>query len=191
MNNTITNTKTHAEIELDILVKSAADGDRPIIEPFIPELLALAEKFGLSGQSGASAPMVARALSQAVEHLCLQHPIYPITGISDEWFQPLGDQSLYQNKRCSALFREWDGKAYYLDAVIWRTPTGQGYCGTAQLPDGENILSRQFVRFPFTPKTFYIDVDEHEIAPDDWQHIVKRPDDLKPVFEYYDKFTAV
>lgn len=182
----MTNTRTHAEIELDILVKSATGpDDRPVIEPFIPELLALAEKFGLSGQSGGSAPYVAGALSQAVKHLCLQQLICPVTGIDDEWFRH--DDEISQNKRCSALFKGEDGNAYYLDAVTWRTPNGICYSGTAELPDGEKITSSQCVQFPFTPKTFYVDVDEHEVAPDDWEFTVKDPNDLKQVFEYYDK----
>ena len=49
------NTMTHAERELDILVKSATDpNNRPIIEEFIPEILALVRKFSNSGQRGVS-----------------------------------------------------------------------------------------------------------------------------------------
>ena len=67
------NTLTHAQRELDILVKSCPDPEnRPIIEGFIPEILALVEKFGKSGQSGGSAPYTATAISQAVKKLCLQ-----------------------------------------------------------------------------------------------------------------------
>lgn len=80
------NTMTHAERELDILVKSATDpNNRPIIEEFIPEILALVRKFSNSGQSGVSAPYTASAISSAVKKLCLQEPICPITGIDEEW----------------------------------------------------------------------------------------------------------
>ena len=60
--------ETDAEKELDILIKTTIDA---IIRDFIPEILALCEKFGESGQSGGSAPYTAKAISQAVEKLCL------------------------------------------------------------------------------------------------------------------------
>ena len=41
--------------------------------------------------------------------------------------------------------------------------------------------------FPFTPKTFYIDVLEEEIKKDDWIMWVKDPKQLDEVWEYYKK----
>ena len=68
----MSNVYSHAKRELDILVKTHIDPEnRPIIEEFIPEILALCEKFGNSGQSGGSAPFVSSAISQAVKHLCM------------------------------------------------------------------------------------------------------------------------
>ena len=75
-------TQSHAERELDILEKNVPDA---IINPFRKELIAICKKFGKSGQSGGSAPYVASALSQAVEHLCMQQTICPIMGTDDEW----------------------------------------------------------------------------------------------------------
>ena len=181
-------TKSYAEIELDILVKSASDPEnRPIIEEFIPEILALCDKFGNSGQSGGSAPYTANALSSAIKKLCLQKPICPIMGIDEEWNdvsiisdEPL--RTLYQNKRCSALFKDNDN-VYYLDAIVWQGDTeGESgnnwdtFTGTV-----EGIKSRQYIKgFPFEPKTFYIDVTR-EMLPEDW--------DEEPFYEdksYYD-----
>lgn len=183
------NTRSHAETEMDILLKTTPDA---VIRDFVPELLALVEKFGDSGQSGGSAPYVAGALSEAVKHLCLQQPICPVTGIDDEWFAH--DEEMSQNKRCSALFKNSDGRAYYLDALIWKTPNGVTYCGSASAIIGEaqeRISSRQYVKFPFTPISFYIDVDEHETAPDDWEFTVKDPAQLAEAFAYYDKREVV
>jgi len=185
------NTRSHAELEFEILNATATSPDnRPIIEPFQAEILALVEKFGDSGQSGGSAPYTAKAISQAVEKLCLQDPLCPVTGIDNEWFQPMDDESMFQNKRCSALFKNGNGRAYYLDAVIWQTPNGITYSGSAKLPPNERILSRQYVKFPFEPKSFYIDVDEIEVTPDDWEFTIKNPADLDAVWEYYDKYEA-
>jgi len=73
----MSNTKNKAEVEFEILEKT---GKNAIIVPFKKEILALIDKFADSGQSGSAAPYTAKAISQAVEHLCLQEPICPITG---------------------------------------------------------------------------------------------------------------
>lgn len=204
------NTLTHAQRELDILVKSCLDPDnRPIIEEFIPEILALVEKFGDSGQSGGSAPYVATALSNAVKHLCLQEPICDIMGIDEEWndIQEYNDgKSLYQNNRLSSIFKDGkDGKPYYLNAVIFKGQNGVCFTsGSVDLPEkaklknGETIGSTQFIKsFPFTPKTFYIDVVETEWADKEekvkkegggwWTSIVKDEKQLQAVWKYYKK----
>lgn len=175
----MTNTQRFAQRELDILVKSATDpNDRPIIEEFIPEILALCEKFGNSGQSVGSAPYTATALSHAIKKLCLQEPICEITGIDEEWIDVarFGDGSgsggdiVFQNSRCSGLFKNKDGRCWYLDAIVWKGDT-EGESGndwdtfTGRV---EEFSSRQYVRsFPFTPKTFYIDVTREQL-PEDW-----------------------
>jgi hypothetical protein len=188
----MTNTFNFAQRELDILSKSAKrKNNRPLVEPFIPEILALCEKFGNSGQSGGSAPYTATAISQAVKKLCLQEPICPITGIDEEWTDvgELGGKVIqYQNKRCSGLFKAANERPSYLDAIVWKTPNGCGWSGSAIDKDGNKILSRQFIKkFPFTPKTFYIDVIEKENTKDDWDFYIKDESQLKPVFKYYSK----
>jgi hypothetical protein len=226
----MTNTQRFAQRELDILVKSATDPDnRPIIEEFIPEILALCEKFGNSGQSGGSAPYTATALSHAIKKLCLQEPICEITGIDEEWIDVArygdgtgsGGDILFQNSRCSGLFRNKDGSCWYLDAIVWKADT-EGESGndwdtfTGRV---ENWASRQYVKsFPFTPKTFYIDVTREEL-PEDWdqepfiegkewysteeyertgiknwhknkyRYLIKDRSQLERVFKYYDQFT--
>jgi len=187
----LSNTASFAKRELDILVKSATDSEnRPIIEEFIPEILALVDRFGKSGQSGGSASYTATALSQAIKKLCLQEPICPITGIDDEWVDvtSMGDGSIqYQNSRCYSLFKNGDDKAYYLDAIVWKTADGHGFSGSAFL-DGIKYRSSHYVKsFPFTPKTFYIDVIEKEITPGDWEFTVKYPRQLAKVFKYYNQ----
>jgi hypothetical protein len=180
------NTLTHAERELNILVKSSTDPEnRPIIEPFIPEILALVDKFGNSGQSEGSASYTAGALAEAIQKLCMQETVCPLTGIDDEWVTVA--DNLRQNNRCYALFRDSNG-SYYLDTIVWKTQNGSTWTGFAILPNGEKISSRQYIKgFPFTPKTFEIDVIETEIAKDDWEFHVKDESQLKEVFEYYNR----
>jgi hypothetical protein len=181
----ITNTGRKAKQELDILVKSAAVDNRPIVEPFIPEILALCEKFGLSGQSGGSAPFTATALAQTIKKLCLQEPICELTGIKEEW-GTVAD-GLNQNNRCSALFRDSKG-AYYLDAIVWKTQNNTTWSGSAKMLNGQTIHSGQYIKsFPFTPKTFYIEVIEEEVAKDDWVFWIRDEKQLDKVFECYKK----
>ena len=158
----MTNTQKFAKRELDILAATVPDA---IITPFAKEILALCEKFGKSGQSGGSAPYTATAISKAVKKLLLQEPICDVTGHESEWFdvsEVCGGNKTYQNNRCSALFKDGiESKAHYLDAIVWKgveeydTFTGRVYIDDK---DFELIGSSQFVKFPFKPKTFYIDV---------------------------------
>lgn len=190
----MSNTKKFAERELEILSKAAVDpNNRPIIEQFIPEIIALCDKFGLSGQSGGSAPYTASALSQAIEKLCLQKPIGPITGIDDEWVDvsSYGDgrgknDIKYQNSRCSALFKSVNGRVWYLDAINWKDEKGACWSGVATLPSGEKIHTKQFIKsFPFEPKTFYVDIISKEVKKDDWEFYIKDEQQLEEVFNHY------
>ena len=199
----MTNTYRFAETELNVLSKSATNVDnRPIIEPFREEILALCERFGASGQSGGSAPYTASAISQAVKSLLLQEPICPITGIDEEWVNVRDasedDEMMYQNNRCSALFKGKSGRCWYLDAIVKKVvQTGHCFSGSFWLSkedyltgdESKKIGCKQYVKsFPFTPKTFYIDVIEEEVAKDDWEMYLKSPKQLEKVWKYYDKY---
>lgn len=203
----MTNTQSFAKQELDILAATVPDA---IVTPFANEILALCEAFGKSGQSGGSAPMTASAISQAVKHLMLQEPICPVTGIDEEWVNVREvseeDEMMYQNKRCSALFKSKSGKCWYVDAIVWKgeeeydTFTGRVYIDDKNF---ELIGSSQYVRLPFKPKTFYIDVVRVPISKEEAEQrkmhfienekddcyytILKDPKQLDKVFKYYDR----
>ena len=189
------NTKIFAEEELYILSKSSTDlEDRPLVEPFIQEIIALCDKFGSSGQSGGSAPYTAKAISNTIEKLCLQKPISPITGIEEEWVDVSHTSDrreknniMYQNRRCSALFKNTNGKVWYLDAISWNEQRGCQWNGIAKLPNGEEIHSHQFVRrFPFEPKTFVIDVISKDLGKDKCEFHIKDERQLEEAFQYYE-----
>lgn len=188
-------TLTHAERELDILHKIIPDN---VVMEFRPEILALCNKFGNSGQSGGSAPQIARAISQAVEKLCLQETIAPLTGEADEWSCGHMNSTACQNRREGTVFKESkNSRAYYLDAIIFRGAPWDQFSGTV-----EGICSRQFIKsFPFTPKKFYIDVYREEYnpvkhagkkvvtcGPGDMVYFIKDWSQVEKVFEYYDEF---
>ena len=201
------NTQKFAQQELDILAATVPDA---LVTPFTKEILALCEAFGNSGQSGGSAPYTASAISQAVKKLLLQEPICDVTGHENEWVnvREMGDGSImYQNSRCSALFKDGvESKAHYLDAIVWKgiedydTFTGSVYIDNK---DFELIGSSQFVKFPFKPKTFYIDVVRVPITKEETESknlhyiedrfgkcyytILKDTKQLDKVFKHYDK----
>lgn len=200
-------TKSFAEIELDILSASITDPEnRPIIEEFREEILALCEKFGNSGQSGGSAPYVASALSSAIGKLLLFKPICPITGLDEEWadVSEMSNEPTLQNKRLLSIFKNKDGSAYYLNAIVFRGENeGSSFTGNSvQLANGNTIGSRQYIKsYPFEPKTFYIDVVETEWANKEetekkqgggwWTSVVKDESQLDAVWEYYVKPSSV
>lgn len=186
---TTTHAALYAKRELDILSKTV---NEPIIEPFTNEILALCEKFGKSGQSGGSAPYTACALADAIKKLCMQRPLCDITGIDEEWNEVTemnGGEVLYQNKRCYSVFKEANGRSYYVDAIVFKDQKGDTFTsGSVKLPNGDLIKSAQHIKeFPFKPKTFYIDVISTETKKDWWESTVKNVNQLKAVYKYYAK----
>jgi hypothetical protein len=187
--------KTHADIEFDILRKEVPDA---VVLEFEDEIKVLVKKFIESGQSGSSAPFVSSAIVNTVKSLCMFKPLTPITENEDSWKHP------DQNTRLSSLFMD-DKGAYYLNAIVWQgkedwnTFTGSVYVDDANF---QKISSHQYVKFPFRPKTFYIDVVRVPITPEEaekrdidymeggygtYYTKLKDPKQLEEVFEYYKK----
>ncbi len=203
----MTNTQKFAKQELEYLAATVPDA---LVTPFAKEILALCEAFGKSGQSGGSAPYTASAIADTVKKLCLQNPICDVLGAEVEWCdisESMGGESVYQNNRCSALFKNGkNAHPHYLDAIVWQgeedwdTFTGQVYIDDKNF---ELIGSSQFVKFPFKPKTFYIDVVRVPITKEEaertkrhyiedgkddcYYSVLKDPKQLEKVFKYYDK----
>ena len=199
----MTNSKSHAKRELEILEKTTPDA---IVTPFKNEILALCEAFGKSGQSGGSAPFTASAISQAVKKLMMFETLAPLTGEDSEWvdMSEYNDgESMFQNNRDSRVFKNGkDGQAYFIEAIVFDGDIGGRFTGNGSVThNGENIGSSQYIKeFPFIPKTFYVDVIDHrwadkeEKTPDEngdwWTHSIKDENQLNEVFEYYDKLTS-
>lgn len=199
----MTNSKSHAKRELELLEKTTPDA---IVTPFKNEILALCEAFGKSGQSGGSAPFTATAISQAVKKLMMFETLAPLTGEDSEWvdMSEYNDGELmFQNNRDSRVFKNGkDGQAYFIEAIVFDGDIGGRFTGNGSVThNGENISSSQYIKeFPFIPKTFYVDVIDHrwvdkeEKTPDEngdwWTHSIKDENQLNEVFEYYDKLTS-
>lgn len=185
----------HAKLELELSGLFNEEGDfyggatgKAVME--------LIEVFAKQGHSGMSAPIIADLFKRLANY----EPLQPITGKDEEWgdVRDLGDGvPWYQNKRCSALFKDGeDGKPYYIDAIVKRDQKGICWSGMAWLSEedyksgdrSKMVGKRGYIKsFPFTPKTFYIDVKDVEVSKDDWESFVVDPSQLEEVWNYYDK----
>jgi len=168
----------HAKRELTALgydLNSTEEGpDKRIAE----QALELLTVFGNQGHSGSSAPELVSLFSK----LALFKPLCPLTGEDSEWNE-VGDD-VFQNNRCPAVFKNGkDGRPYYLDAIVWVTQNDVTVTGTVS----GGTTSFQFLKFPFIPKTFFVDVIERKVSPDNWEYDIKDKAQLDPVFAYYEK----
>lgn len=198
--------------ELDRLLKKANDeGSNLLIAEFVPEIEALVDKFGQSGQSGGSAPFTAGAIISVIKKMLAHEPLGDgIYCTDDEWNDISGpscepEGTTYQNNRLSSVFKEErDGKPYYLDAIVFKS-VGKNYTftsggvGTTEGSD-ETVGSSQYIKsLPFQPKSFTIDVHEKEYKklkdgtlveePGGgwWESWLADPKQLDEVWEYYDR----
>lgn len=160
-------------------ISESADSMDTMIQKNVLELM---EVFAKQGHSGSSAPIVVHLF----QRLAMFMPLTPLK-LDDSEFIEVGTNT-FQNIRLGSVFKEGhDGKPYYLDAIAWKTQTGSTWTGSAYRADGTRVFSRQICKSPFDPKTFTIDVIEEEVAPDDWMFRIKDEEQLKAVFEYYEK----
>ena len=159
-------------------------------------VLELLEVFSKQGHSGMSAPYAINMFKK----LASWEPLSPVNGEDWEWndISRESQKVLFQNKRCSGLFKEEDGSCNYVSAIVWQGPddwdtfTGSGFEGIGSSLDIKG--------FPFTPKTFYIDVtkvpfdskihDEEKYhvttcGDGDYVYAIKDHNQLKEVFDYY------
>ena len=186
----------HAKTELQIAGLFDKEGDfyDGMTGKAVMELI---EVFAKQGHSGMSAPYVISIFEKVANF----KPLIGITGKDEEWgaVRDLGvGGSWYQNKRCSAIFKDGkDGRPYYIDAIVKRDQNGTCWSGFAWLSEedyktgdrSKMVGKKGYIKsFPFTPKTFYIDVKDVEVAKDDWESFVVDPSQLDEIKEYYDLY---
>jgi len=122
-------------------VEEEEDGPNKWIQENVLELL---QVFADQGHSGFSAPYCVRMFQK----LALFEPIGPLTGDDGEWNEVA--DGVWQNNRCSHVFKERDGRAYDGEGRVFREPNGDCYTSKD---------SRVYIEFPYTPKTEYVDVE--------------------------------
>ena len=108
-----------------------------------PAIMRMMEVFAQEGHSGASAAIAANVFKR----LAAFEPLTPLTGEDDEWTEV--GEGMFQNKRCSRVFKDAERGAYDIQGRVFREPSGA--CFT-------NRMSRVPVTFPYTPTTEYVDV---------------------------------
>lgn len=98
--------------------------------------------FSEQGHSGFSASF----MRHLFDKLAAYKPLGPLTGADSEWSDvgELSGEPMWQNRRCSHVFKAGDGRAYDLDAVIFEEPSGARFTG---------LHSRQFITFPYSPRS--------------------------------------
>lgn len=116
-------------------------------------VLKLLDVFHDEGHSGSSAPYAINMFKT----LASFEPIAPLTGEDWEWSNVSeynGNNVLYQNKRCSHVFKD-DNGAYDIDGIIfydWYTDKDTGEKHKSYYTSRD---SRVPVTFPYTPKREY------------------------------------
>lgn len=180
----MSNLSTHAELELRSagLLESKDEYNNAIGKA----VLELIEKFSEQGHSGTSAGITIHLFKT----LAMFEPLGPLTGEDHEWTEV--SNGLYQNKRLSSVFKHEDGVCTYNEAVVKRCPngttcTGPLYPTREDAINDTNQIKVKIKNFPFTAKTFYIDVIEEEIEKDGWIMWVKDEKQLEELFNYYEK----
>lgn len=102
----------------------------------------IVQVFDRQGHSGMSAALVIGITQKLLQY----EPLAPLTGADDEWCEVV-DGELWQNKRCSRVFKGADGAAYDSEGRVFVEPDGMAYT---------NHKSRVPVTFPYTPTTEYV-----------------------------------
>ena len=167
----MSNILKHAERELKLIGYDGKDEYNNMAKDAILELI---ETFAKQEHSGFSAPYVAKMFHK----LAMYEVLSPLTGNDDEWSDVLDERSssdtkmLFQNNRDSRVFKDEKG-AYFLDAIVWQE-TIKGDINHFTNKDS----SRYIKSFPFTPKTFYVKVDEERNVLD--------TEEYNKANEYYD-----
>jgi len=134
----------HAKHELDIigLKEDSDEMDRAMRN----HILKMVEVFSDEGHSGFSAGYALAILSKLLKF----EPLTPLTGEDSEWNLVSEIDNLYQNRRCSHVFKS-NGKSYDINGKVFVQENGVSYTSADSKVD---------ITFPYTPKTEYVKVSE-------------------------------
>lgn len=138
----MSNLVKHAKRELSLI----GDGTCEMQKAMNEHLIKMVKLFADEGHSGFSASYAISLL----EKLLRFEPLTPLTGEDDEWVDV---EHCFQNKRCSHVFKDYNGRTYDIDGKIFCEPDGDCYTNSDSVVD---------ITFPYLPKKEYIDVPYSE-----------------------------
>jgi len=141
----------------------------------------LVNVFSKQGHSGMSANLTLQLFNKVADF----EPLLPIQGTDEEWTKDVN--LIGQNLRCSSIFKNEDGSCHYINALSFKTQKGICWSGSAIDKNGNKISSSQNINFPFTPKTFIVDVIEKEVSKDNWEFYIKDQHQLEKALKYFKK----
>lgn len=162
----------HFERELKILEKTIGKKDELIIKNFIKPIKDILNIFAEEGHSGASAGLCIPVITETIKKTLDFEPLSPLTGKKSEWND---EEGTFQNNRDSRVFKGKSGIAY-MNPIVFRYKTGNFTTGNEC-----GIKCYKNIKFPFTPKIFYIDVKEDKKG----NYTLTNPDQVKEVDKYY------
>lgn len=129
-------------------------------------VMELLKTFSSQGHSGGSVSIVLSLFNRLANY----KPINPLTGNDDEWndLSEVSGEPMWQNKKCSTVFKGADGRAYDIDAVVYVEPDGIGFTGP--------ITDANYIAFPYyvpsKPKYVQVGFDKnpgtnipHDLTP--------------------------
>ena len=163
---------TYAEAELNRIPKDE-DGIQSLINE---DILNIIKIFSEQGHSGFSANYAISVL----ERLLRFKPLSPLTGEDDEW-NDTGYGS-FQNKRCSSVFKNKDGRCYDIDATTVSDNGGITWYHSKRF---DKEVTFPYVA-PLHPEKIYIEYTE-DVPPgftsDKYEIITDKPDRIKALYQ--------
>ena len=123
-------------------------------EMICKHVLELLKIFADEGHSGTTAPYTVRMF----EKLAMFEPLVPLTGEEWEWFDH--GNGVFQNKRCSRVFKQpdrFDGQAYDIEGRVfyeWHTNTETGEKYKSHFTSSNSFVP---ITFPYTPSREYVE----------------------------------
>lgn len=149
----------HAKLEMDIAGIYSPEGDG--IDDWVREAVYdLLETLSKHETSGATNGIIVDLFAKLAKFEILS----PITGIDEEWcatgcFPEDGEDELFQNKRCSHVFKNGvDGKPYDIDGRVFVDQDGVSFTSPYYNPKYPERSSTVYIEFPYTPNPEYVKV---------------------------------
>ena len=153
----MSNLVKHAEMEFKAANWLNEDGTfkDEMQEAICNHVLDLLKVFSDEGHSGSSAPYAVDMFKK----LAMFEPLVPLTGEDWEWSDVghLSEKPYWQNKRCSHVFKDGDGKPYDIHGKVFYEWCIDKETGEKYKSSYTSRESHVYITFPYTPTTEYVE----------------------------------